>query len=593
VLLEPKTKEAGWWGALAGAIVQSRADLALAALDAAFLALSYVVVLVLRFDGSVPGNIWSHVLPWLPFAMAAGVACLWAFGLYGQVWRHASADEARRLLGACLSLLLILTGVELIRGQGVPWSMVFLGTGLGGFLLGAVRFQSRLFSFRRRSEAPPGDGLRVIVIGARDAGAALIAEMQKSPGAGLLPVGVLDPDAALHGRWIMGLRVAGGVEALPELAGRTGAHQAVLAMTSTTSDTVRRVAEFAEEAEVALKIVGGIAGRMRSDSGLRHIRDLRIDDLIGRAQVQTDLEAVRRMLTSRRVLVTGAGGSIGAEIVRQVAACKPSMLVALDHDESHLHEMAAALGGNVVQALADIRDRTAVDRVFDRHRPEIVFHAAAHKHVPLLEDFPSEAVLTNVLGTTHVLDAAEAVGVERFVFISTDKAVEPTSVMGASKRLGEHLVLGAAGPGSTHTAVRFGNVLGSRGSVVPTFVRQALEDKPLTVFGDGGQTRDYVYVGDVARAHVLAAKRAAIPAGRVDERGINLGTGRETSVLELAQALMRASGREATLQHAPARPGEQRRSVVSIAKAGQLLGWTPEVGLEDGLARTFAWFAGR
>src|SRR5690606_18199789 len=140
-----------------------------------------------------------RVVPWLPFAMASGVASLWAFGLYGQVWRHASADEARRLLGACFSLLLVLAGVELIRGQAVPWTVVLLGTGLSGFLLGAVRFQSRLFSFRRRSEAATGDGLRVIVIGARDAGAALVAEMQKSPGAGLLPVGLLDPDPALHG----------------------------------------------------------------------------------------------------------------------------------------------------------------------------------------------------------------------------------------------------------------------------------------------------------------------------------------------------------------------------------------------------------
>ncbi len=158
------------------------------------LTVAYLAVLILRFDASVPSNVWGRVLAWLPFAVGIDIGCLWAFGLYGQVWRHASADEARRLMNACGSMLLILAGVELIRGQGVPWSMVFLGTGLGGFLMGAVRFQSRLFSFRRRGVAPDADGLRVVVIGAKDAGAALIAEMQKSPAAGLVPVAVLDPD---------------------------------------------------------------------------------------------------------------------------------------------------------------------------------------------------------------------------------------------------------------------------------------------------------------------------------------------------------------------------------------------------------------
>ena len=359
--------------------------------------------------------------------------------------------------------------------------------------------------------------------------------MQKSPAAGLVPVAVLDPDPGLHGRWVMGLRVVGGLDALPGVAEATGAHQAVLAMSSTTSDTVRQVAELAEQAGVALKIVGGIAGRMRGDTGIRHIRDLRIDDLIGRAQVETDLEAVRRMLAGRRVLVTGAGGSIGSEIVRQVAQCKPSTLVALDHDESHLHETAATIEMPIVQLLADIRDRTAINKAFDRHRPEIVFHAAAHKHVPLLEDHPSEAVLTNVAGTQHILDAAQNVDVERFVFISTDKAVEPSSVMGASKRLGEHLVLGSAGPGATHAAVRFGNVLGSRGSVVPTFVRQIEDGGPVTVT-DERMTRFFMSIPEAVQLVLQAATLA--------EGGdlFVLDMGEPVRILELAERMIRLSG---------------------------------------------------
>lgn len=524
----------GWWTRLARTAVKSRADALLAVLDMVLLAAAYIGVLVLRFDGNVPQEWWEQVLLWLPFATVVGVLSLWSFGLYGQVWRHASADEARRLLDAMGVALLVLVGVELIRGQSVPWTVVFLGTGLGGFLLGAVRFRSRLFSFRRKG-AGGADGLRVIIIGGKDAGAALIGEMRKSPMAGLVPVAILDPDETMHGRWIMGLRVAGGYDQLPEVAGLTGAHQAVLAMTSTTSETVRVIAAYAEQAGVALKIVDGIAGRMRGEVGIRHIRNLRIDDLIGREQVETDLEAVRRMLAGRRVLVTGAGGSIGSEIVRQVAEARPSTLVALDHDESHLHDMAATFDGPVVQLLADVRDRTAVERAFARHKPEIVFHAAAHKHVPLLEDHPSEAILTNVAGTQHLLEAAEAAGVERFVFISTDKAVAPKSVMGASKRLGEHLVLGQAPPGSTHAAVRFGNVLGSRGSVVPTFVRQIEDGGPVTVT-DERMTRYFMSIPEAVQLVLQAAALA--------EGGdlFVLDMGEPVRIFDLAERMIRLSG---------------------------------------------------
>lgn len=543
----------GWWGRAASSAVRARSDILLALLDALLLVSAYGSVLVLRFEGSVPGRYWDQILLWLPFAIVVNLGSLWLFGLYGQVWRHASADEARRLLGASGCALLVLGGTKLALDQIVPWSVVLLGTGLGAFLLGAVRFRSRLFSFRRR--AVTGDGLRVIVIGARDAGVALINEMRKSPGAGLVPVGLLDPEPELQGRWVAGLRVAGSYEALPRIAEATGAHQAVVAMTSTTSETVRVIAANAERAGVALKIVDGIAGRMRGGAGIRHIRALRIDDLIGREQVETDLEAVRRMVAGRRVLVTGAGGSIGSEIVRQVARCGPATLVALDHDESHLHDLATTLDGSAVQLLADVRDRTAVEHAFHRHHPEIVFHAAAHKHVPLLEDHPSEAILTNVAGTQHLLDAAAAVGVQRFVFISTDKAVAPKSVMGASKRLGEHLVLGQAPPGATHAAVRFGNVIGSRGSVVPTFVRQIEEGGPVTVT-DERMTRYFMSIREAVQLVLQAAALA--------EGGdlFVLDMGEPVRILDLAERMIRLSG---------ARPGIDIEVRVTGVRPGEKL----------------------
>ncbi len=544
----------GWWGRAAGWSVRGRADIALALLDALLLATAYVIVLVLRFDASVPRNVWDEVTPWLPFAMVVGVTSAWAFGLYGRVWRHASADEARRLLGATGLILAVLIGVELARGQEIPWSVLFLGTGLGAFLLGLVRFQNRLFSFRRRSHEPRTDGLRVVVIGARDAGAALVAEMLKSPGAGLVPVALLDPDPALHNRRVMGLRVLGSFERLPAVATATGAHQAVLAMSTTTSEEVRQCAALAEQAGIALKIVGGIAGRMRGDTSLRNIRDLRIDDLIGREQVETDLDAVRSMLAGRRVMVTGAGGSIGSEIVRQVAACGPEALIALDHDESHLHDTAATVSFSVVQLLADIRDQVAVERAFQAHRPDVVFHAAAHKHVPLLEDHPSEAVLTNVGGTQHLLDAARRVGVERFVFISTDKAVEPSSVMGATKRLGEHLVLGEAPEDAVHAAVRFGNVVGSRGSVVPTFMRQIEEGGPVTVT-DERMTRYFMSIPEAVQLVLQAATLA--DGGDL----FVLDMGEPIRILDLAERMIRLAGMQVgtdiEVRVTGVRPGEK------------------------------------
>jgi FlaA1/EpsC-like NDP-sugar epimerase len=541
------------WARIAGWVVRSRADLALAVLDAAMLAAAYAVVLLLRFDGAVPSVIWGRFAWWLPVAISIGVLVTWAFGLYGQVWRHASVQEARRLLGATGSVLLILTGVEMMTGRSVPWSVIMLGTGLGAFGMGAVRFQSRLFSFHRR-EVEAGTS-RVIVIGAKDAGATLIAEMQRFPGAGLHPVGVLDPDPALAGRILLGIRVSGGLDRLAALARATQADLAILAMSSAPADLVRQTAAAAEEAGVALKIVGGLVGRVRGNAGIRSVRDLEIDDLIGREAVRTDLEAVRHMLTGRRVLITGAGGSIGAEIARQVAQCQPVVVVAVDHDESHLHDMAASIAdARVIQVLADIRDAAVVQRVFDRHRPELVFHAAAHKHVPLLEDHPIEAVRTNVLATANLLAAADAVGVERFVFISTDKAVEPSSVMGASKRIGEQLVLSGTRPGSTHAAVRFGNVLGSRGSVVPTFARQIAHGGPVTVT-DARMTRYFMSIEEAVQLVLQAAALA---------RGGDLfvlDMGEPVRILDLAQRMIRLAGlrvgADIEVQVVGVRPGEK------------------------------------
>ena len=543
------------WTRSASRTVQMRSDVLVAVFDVALTALAFGAMLVLRFDGSVPDSYWSSFGRFLPIGIGAVLLANWGWGLYGQLWRHASIYEARRLVYAGLTTMAVLLTVEGFERQ-VPISVVFTGSVCASFLMGMLRFQSRLFSFRRRSEQP---GLRVVVIGAGDAGASLVGDMLRSPRAGFSPVAVLDDDVHRHGKSFMGVAVLGGIDALPDVVVATGAHMAVFAMTNAPQETVRRAAAAAEAADVALKIVPGIGTAMRGAASLRDVRDLRIEDLLGREQISTDLDAVRAMLTGRSVLITGAGGSIGSEIVRQVAACDPERVVLVDHDETHLHDIAADLdpNGPAILALCDIRNRKQMMAVFETHRPTVVFHAAAHKHVPLLEAHPAEAVHTNVVGTANIVDCALAVGVERLVMISTDKAVYPSSVMGASKRLCEQLVMSRAPAGAAYCAVRFGNVLGSRGSVVPTFVRQIDAGGPVTVT-DRRMTRFFMSIREAVQ---LVLQAAALSDEAAHGEVFMLDMGEPVVIYDLAERMIRLSGRkpgtDIEIRITGTRPGEK------------------------------------
>ena len=548
-----KDKVRAFWMRSASRTVQMRSDVAIAGLDIVLTALAYLSMLVLRFDGSVPDRYWSDFERFLPMAIAISLLCNWAFGLYGQLWRHASIFEARRLVFAGSVTAALLLCLQLIR-RDIPISATVSGAVLASFLMAMLRFQSRLFSFRRRGDQP---GLRVVVIGAGDAGASLVADMVRSPRAGFMPVAVLDEDVRRHGRSFMGIGVLGGIESLPEVVAKTGAHLAVFAMTNAPQETVRRAAAAAERADVAMKIVPGIGTAMRGGATLRDLRDLRIEDLLGREQVSTDLDAVKAMLIGRCVLITGAGGSIGSEIVRQVAACEPSRIVLVDHDETHLYDVASDLDGPIVQVLADIRNLRQMRAVFEAHRPTVVFHAAAHKHVPLLEAHPTEAIHTNVIGTSNIVECALDVGVQRLVLISTDKAVYPSSVMGASKRLCEQLLLSRAPSNAAFCAVRFGNVLGSRGSVVPTFMRQIEAGGPVTVT-DRRMTRFFMSIREAVQ---LVLQAAALSDQSAHGEVFMLDMGEPVVIHDLAERMIRLSGRkpgtDVEIRITGTRPGEK------------------------------------
>lgn len=529
-----------------------RADLSLAFIDLILVASGYLGALVLRFDGVVPQFWWHAFLRFVPVAVVVHFVANWVSGLYGKIWRHAGIEEARRLLmsGAISSITLLLGYVLLERRM--PASVVLVGALVATFLIGGLRFQSRLFAFQRRRDH--SESTAVIVIGAGEAGAAIIRDMLSAQSARLRPIAVLDDDTRKHGRSISGVPIAGSIADLPEVADRLDADQAILAIPSADSETVRSVVRVADTAGLTLRVLPSVAELLGGRPSVHDVRDVSITDLLGRQQVSTDLAAVRRMLHGRRVLVTGAGGSIGSELARQIAACGPAALVLLDHDETHLHDAAGRISHDTIQCLGDIRNAADVDEAFGRYRPEFVFHAAAHKHVPVLEHHPIAAAETNVIGTENVVRASRATGVIGLVFISTDKAVRPSSVMGASKRVGELLVTSLAPEGSRWCAVRFGNVLGSRGSVIPTFVRQIRQGGPVTVT-DPAMTRFFMSIEEAVQ---LVLQAAALSSGG---EVFMLDMGEPVSILELAERMIRLSGQvvggDVEVTFTGIRPGEK------------------------------------
>lgn len=542
------------WTTVATATAKMRADLPLAVLDAVLIGAAYLVVFVLRFDGSVPTAYWSGFRLLVPLALTVHLAANAAAGLYGQVWRHASIIEARRVVTAAAGAFVgIALSATLIGRHQVPLSVPLFGAALAPLLVGGLRFQSRLFALRRRTVTDDA-AMRVVIVGAGSAGGKLIRDMQQHPEMGLLPVAAVDDDLDLIGRSIGSVPVFGPLEMLPNVVRRFAADTAVLAIDRADGELVRRVATLADQADVTLKVMPPTKELVSGNLSVRDVRDVQISDLLGRRQIATDLAQVRATIAGKRVLVTGAGGSIGSEILVQVAGLGPDSLVALDCDETHLFDAAALIGGACTQVLADVRDPDQVQRAFDLHRPEVVFHAAALKHVPILEAHPSQAVATNVIGTRNVVRAAKRAGVQRFVLISTDKAVNPSSVMGATKQLAEQILLAEAPEGLPWSAVRFGNVLGSRGSVVPTFMRQIAAGGPVTVT-DVNMTR---YFMTIPEAVELVLQSSALSEGN---DLFMLDMGQPVKILDLAYRMIRLSGRrphtDVPIQITGMRPGEK------------------------------------
>jgi FlaA1/EpsC-like NDP-sugar epimerase len=414
---------------------------------------------------------------------------------------------------------------------------------------------------RQKHGGPKGPVQHVLIAGAGEAGVMVLRELQANPQMGLVPVGFVDDDRGKHGIMLQRVRVLGGRDNIPQLVREQHVDQVIIAMPSAAGHTIREIVDICEGAEVRARIVPGLSELLGGKVRLQELRDVQIEDLLRRAPVETDTAQVTALVQGKRVLVTGAGGSIGSELCRQILRCEPASLTLLGHGENSIFDIANELRGAapgktvITPVIADVRFPKRLCEVFRHHRPQIVFHAAAHKHVPLMEDNVEDAVSNNVEGTLRLVEASVAAGVEHFVLISTDKAVNPTNVMGATKHVAEQIVQRAAREsGCAYVAVRFGNVLGSRGSVVPYFQKQIQAGGPVTVTHP--EVRRYFMT--IPEAVQLVLQAAAL--GHGGEVFV-LDMGEPVRILDLARDLIRLSGfepdAEIPIVFTGLRPGEK------------------------------------
>jgi FlaA1/EpsC-like NDP-sugar epimerase len=503
-------------------------------------------------SGVRPPALWQE-------AIAVGLvsACSGSLtGLYRGRYQRGSLDEVSGIaLGVGLAALcMMMAGSLLVPGQRAPLATIASAALLAFAAMLCGRYV--LFAVQQRSRVPASSAVKIIVFGAGSAGALLIQQLLGEPHSEYRPVAILDDDLAKRRKRIMGIQVRGDRTQMAEVAAQTGATVLVIAIARAIGAEIRAITAAAEACGLTPKVIPSVRELLTGGASIEGVRDPRIGDLLGRQPVQTDVGAVSGHFAGKRILVTGAGGSIGSELCRQLHRLGPAELIMLDRDESAMHALQLALHGRALldsdqAALADIRDPRRVMQVFDQCRPQIVFHAAALKHLPLLERFPAEALKTNVWGTLTVLRAAEAYGAESFVNISTDKAADPVSVLGYSKRAAERLTAYMAGRAAgSYLSVRFGNVLGSRGSVLTTLSAQVAAGGPVTVTHP--DVCRYFMTADEAVQLVLQA--AVI--GRGGEVLV-LDMGEQVRIADIARRLASRVSGEVEIIFTGLRPGEK------------------------------------
>lgn len=526
-----------------------------AVLDLAILSLAYIAAFFLRFDGHLPLEMWKRMLFTWPYVVAFEYAVLYAFSIPRLSWRHLGLRESIRIFAATAAIGSVLLTSRIISAKFlnvwgysmyalVPIGIIAANAFFSFLGLIGLRVTRRVTAERestRRLGRSSSPKIPTLLVGAGDAGALVARELEKRPDLGISAVGFVDDDRSKVGTIVHGIRVWGTIDQLTAVASQLGAEQVLVTIADMQPQLLRRVLQCCETARLRAKILPGIYQLIDEQTGIGRVRDVSIEDLLGRESIKLDMELVKGFLAGKRVLVSGAGGSIGSELCRQIARFEPESIVLVERAEFALFAIEQELKRtfpaiHVVPRICDICDEARLNAVFSEDRPQVVFHAAAHKHVPMMEWNPGEAIKNNVFGTKKIADAADRFGIEAFVLISTDKAVNPSSIMGATKRVAEMYIQALSTRSHTKfVAVRFGNVLGSTGSVIPTFKEQILAGGPVTVTHPEMKR----YFMTIPEASQLVLQSASM--GRGGEIFV-LDMGEPVKVVDLAHDLIRLSG---------------------------------------------------
>lgn len=534
------------------------------AADAFFAAASLWTAFWLRFDGHIPDRYFPFLYELTVTLVIIVLAVFLVRRMYAFSWSYVSASEAvsvtvSAVIAYGLFALAVAASGQFPQFTDFPRAVIVTSFLLFLISCAALRFAKRIW-LHSAGSLGAGDKARTLIVGAGDAGEQ-IARSMKLPSSPSVPVGFVDDSAIKQGVTIHGLRVVGELQELPDAVRLLGATEVAIALPSAGKQVIQRAVDLARKAGIKnIKITPSLSDIVQGKVSVKNLKSVQIEDLLGREPVSLDKKQVERFIESKTVLVTGAAGSIGSELVRKVAAFSPRKIILLDQDESGIFSIAHELshdyqGVPFSAAIADVHDRGKINSIFQEHRPDIVFHAAAYKHVPLMEQAADEAVKNNVFGTKQVAEAALEYGAEAFVFISTDKAVNPTSVMGATKRLGEMICRQLNKQNKTKfIAVRFGNVLNSRGSVIPVFKEQIRKGGPVEVT-DPEMKRYFMLT---AEACLLVLQAAAM--GKGGEVFV-LDMGKPVKILDLARDMIRLSGfepdKDMPIVFTGIRPGEK------------------------------------
>jgi FlaA1/EpsC-like NDP-sugar epimerase len=562
--------------------------LVLLGIDLAIIALSAMLAYWVRFEGSVPPQFRSTILPVVIVAATGYAIAFWVSSLYKQVWRYVGVDMILRLLVAVsvVTGLLVFIDLTFVRGEPTPGTRYApLGSiaALGAFVFigaAALRAFGRFVAYAQ-ALGPVAGKRRIVIAGAGDAGSLLLRDIENQPELGMRAIGFVDDDRNTWGRFIRGTRVLGPITHLRQLVESGMIDEVFVAMPGADKDQRRQIVDLCASLGVPTRIMQTLAARP-DKVGLADMRQVHVEDLLGREPVPVDVHAIRETVTGQVVAVTGAAGSIGSELCRQLIGLEPKSLLLIDVDESRLYELLLEMQRTNPAIpeviICDIRDPQKLTSRLRQHRPSLLLHAAAYKHVPLMEMEPDEAIKTNIHGTRNLIRACEDAGVGRFVLISTDKAVRPSSVMGTTKAVAELLTLQAAARGQMKaTVVRFGNVLGSRGSVVPLFEEQLARGGPLRVT-HAEATRYFMTIPEAAR---LVLQAQAISGGG---EVYVLEMGEPVKILDLARKMIALSGIDSEIEITGLRPAEKLHEQLVHSNQNLLPTGCPKIQRLDSLS---------